>query len=245
VATELAESPGVLSIAVRVPRKDPPHWVAALGLAAALLLGTAPFLDWLDIDPAQAKRLGEALRAKAQAEGPEGRAAAWEEIGGRLAERRALTGLDLVTWSRAARERIALRSETAADKDVHAEVARGWSALAATILGGGAAALLLVGYLAFHRLARYRIPMRILAGLVGGVALVLAAGLDWFCGAMEGAVRCGDGQLALLLGGAGLLGSVVASLTLRSVLGVLTGIAVTLGALTALVWAWVVHGPLT
>ena len=233
----------MVSVAVRVAPTDPPHWVAALGLAASLALVASPFLDWLVIEPAQAERLGSAIRREAEAEGPGGRAAAWEQIGARLVERHALTGLDFVSWSRAARERIAQRDEEAAVKGAHGSVSRFWSALATTILGVGGAALLLVGYLAFHRLARYRIPLRILSGVAGGVALLLAAALDWFCGAMVGAVTCGNGQTALLVGGAGLLGAVVASFTLRSVLGVLTGIAVTLGAIAALLWAWVVHGP--
>jgi hypothetical protein len=234
-----------LSVATRVARRDPPRWVAGLGLAAALTLVASPFLDWLEVAPFKAARLGGAFQEQVKAEGPGTRATAWAQIGARLVEREALTGLDLVAWSRAARERIAVRDAQAGDPDAHAEVARGWTALAVAILGSAGAALVLTTYLAFHRLARYRIPMRILAGVAGLVALVLAAGLDWLCRPILDSVRCGPGQMALLLGGAGLLGSVVASLTLRSVLGVLVGIAVTAGALGALAALWVAHGGAT
>lgn len=222
------------------PSDDPPRWVAALALLAALVLVVSPFLDWIEIAPAEAVRHGEALRAAARAEGGGARGATWEELGSRVAGRHALSGLDLVAWSRAARGRLEdPAAESAGDAG---PLLRGWRALSALLLGMAGAALLVAVYLGVHRLRRFRSPLLVLAGTTGVVALAFAGGVDWLCRPVAEALHAGPGQRALLAGGAGLLGALVASLTARSALRVLGGTAVTVGGLVGLTWLWVAYG---
>jgi hypothetical protein len=223
-------------------RRDPPRWVAALALVGALAVTVTPVADWLEVAPGEAARHGEALReaARAEAKGPDARLDAWADLGKRLAERNALSGLDLVRWSAAARAQLAEADRRAgAESPVNTRTARAWQVLAVAIVAVAAAGALLAFYLAASRLRRFRTPMRVLAGTSGTLALALAAGLDWFCRPAAGALFPGVAQGALLAGGAGLVGALVASLTWRSVLPVLLATAATIAALAAVAALWV------
>ena len=227
----------------RAPRRDPPAWVGGLALFAALAVFVSPFLDWLVLAPEQAERHGEALQAAARAEAPGPRSDSWAELGARLAGRHAITGLDLVAWSRAARERIQSTSADAADRtSTSAVLVRGWWSLSLLLLGMAGGALLLAVYLLMHRLVRFRSPLLVLSATVGAVALTFAGGVDWLCRPVAQAVRPGLGHAALLGGGIGLLASMIAGLRAHTVLRVLGGTVVTLLGLAGLVWMWVVHG---
>jgi hypothetical protein len=228
------------------PGLDPPRWVAALALVGGLAVAVAPFADWVEVTPAEAVRHGKALREAADGAGPpsDPRLAAWAGLGARLAERHALSGVDVVRWSGAARAQIAEADRVGGEpSEGNAQRARGWSALAVAIVSSAAAGALLAVYLARHRLRRFRNPMRVLAGTTGMVAFALAVGLDWITRPTDGAAVPGVAQGALLGGGAGLVGAMAASLTLRSALPVLAGTALTVSALAAVAWMWVVHGP--
>ena len=61
--------------------QDPPRWVAALGLLAALALVASPFLDWLLVEEAQAVRHGRAIETQARAEGRPGDEGGWADWG--------------------------------------------------------------------------------------------------------------------------------------------------------------------
>lgn len=231
----------------RGARLDPPRWVAALGLVGALALAVTPFADWVVVDPAQATRHGDALREAARnpSSVPDARLQAWADLGDRLANRHALNGLDLLHWSGAARAQIAQAADAAGEESAGlARRTRGWWVLSGAILVVAGSGALLAVYLAGHVLRRFRMPLQVLAGVAGVLALGLATGLDWIC-RPTAALTPGVAQLALLAGGAGLLGAMVSALSFRSLLPVLGGTVAVLAALLAVAWVWVDAGPLT
>jgi hypothetical protein len=225
--------------------RDPPRWVAALTLVGALGAAVAPLADWLEVAPDAAVRTGDAVREAARAAGEPGdeRLRAWSDLGTRLSERHALSGLELVRWSSAARAQLAEATRAAGEESPGvARRGRAWLLVAVAIVGTAAAGVLLAAYLARHRLRRFRLPLRVLAGTAGVAALALAAGLDWFCRPTGGVLAPGVAQGALVVGGAGLLGGVVASLTWRSALPVLAWTVATIAAIASIARVWVEVG---
>jgi hypothetical protein len=230
--------------------RDPPRWVAALGLVGALALAVTPFADWVGVDPAEAARHGAALREAARppagaSAAPDARLEAWSDLGERLGSRHALTGLDLLLWSGAARAQIEKAAADAGGQSAgRARLARVWWVLSAAIVLVAGAGGLLALYLAGHALRRFRAPLQVLAGTAGVLALGLAAGLEWVCRPTT-ALEPGVAQSAFLVGGAALLGAMVSALTLRSFVTVVGGTVAVLAALVTVAWVWVDAGPLT
>lgn len=235
-------APVVKAHAWRVPGSA--RWASTLGALGALLLVAAPLLPWLTIEPSEAERFGRAL-AEAAAQEPAGAGTeGFAALGRRLAERHELTGLDLVEWSRGARARLeAERSASAATPEARARLVRGWTVVAVVILSLGGLSLLLAVYLLWHRLARFRPPVQVLAGALAGPALALAVGLTWVLRSFGETASVGSGQTALLAGGAALLVALVGTVRVIHLLGVLLATALTLLALGALTWAYVAGGP--
>lgn len=234
-------APVVRAHAWRVPGSA--RWASTLGALGALLLLVAPFLPWLTIEPSEAERFGLAL-AEAAAKEPAGAGSeGFAALGRSLAERHELTGLDLVQWSREARARLsAERSASAAAPDERARLLRGWTVVALVVLGMGGLALLLAAYLLWHRLARFRPPVQVLAGALAGVSLALAGGLTWLLRSFGATASVGSGHTALLVGGAASLVALVGTVRVIHLLGVLLVTALTLLALGALAWAYVAGG---
>jgi hypothetical protein len=246
--SEAPASPAAPAPPTTPPARAPHHawhlpgsarWASVIGALAALVLVVAPFLPWVAVEKGEAERLGRALVDAARADAGSPGALGFRELGHKLERDHVLTGLDLVQWSREARSRLAdPRSEAAADERTRARITRGWNVVPWVVLGHAGLALLLACYILWHRFARFRPSLQVLAGTVAGMALLLAGSLSWLWRPLEGLVSPGPGHLALLVGGAGLLVALVGTVRVIHLLGVLLATLLTLVALIALGWAY-------
>lgn len=213
--------------------------MAGWGLLSALALLATPFLPWIVVEPGAAARVGQAMIERARAERQRAGSDAFERLGQRLVERGSLTGLDVVQWSRGARERLASSDPlTAQPSSSEGAVRRQWTLLVVLLAGLTAGALVVVCYLAAHALARWRSSTLILAGLVGLAALGAAAALTWVERSGEGVVTAGSARWALTAGALGLLSAVLGSLTWHNVARVVGGLLLTALSLAGLAWAY-------
>jgi hypothetical protein len=192
------------------------------------------------VRPSEADRFGRALAEAARAEPPGAGSAGFHQLGRRLERAHALTGLDLVQWSREARARLNdPRSADAADERTRARLVRVWTVVAVSVLGLCGLALLLACYILWHRFARFRPSLQVVAGVVAGLSLGLAGALSFLWRPFEGLITPGPGHLALLVGGAALLVALVGTVRVVHLLGVLLATGLTLAALVALAWVYV------
>lgn len=221
------------------------RWASVIGALAALVVVAAPFLEWMHLRPAEADRFGRALAEAARAEPPGAGSAGFHALGRKLERVHALTGLDLVQWSREARSRLTdPRSADAADERTRERLVRIWTVVALTVLGLAGLALLLACYILWHRFARFRPSLQVVAGVTAGLSLGLAGGLSFLWRPFQGLITPGLGHLALLVGGAGLLVALVGTVRVMHLLGVLLATGLTLAALITLAWIYAGGGDL-
>jgi hypothetical protein len=142
-------------------------------LAAFALVG-AFFVDWVHVKPAEARRLQEA--AEAQLTGDTSEVAEhWRTLNREMVEKEAVSGLDVFSWTRAARAWTAPRrpGETAPASEEKAERAiLVLAVLLASLPIGGA---ILGLYFLTHRFRRATSPVLILSMLLGVVAVGIPA----------------------------------------------------------------------
>jgi hypothetical protein len=215
------------------------RWASVIGALAALVVVAAPFLEWMHVRPAEADRFGRALAEAARAEPPGAGSAGFHALGRKLERAHALTGLDLVQWSREARARLGdPRSADASDERTRERIVRIWTVVAAIVLGLTGLAALLACYILWHRFARFRPSLQVVAGVTAGLALGVAGALSFLWRPFQGLITPGPGHLALLVGGAGLLVALVGTVRVMHLLGVLLATGLTLAALIALAWVY-------
>lgn len=212
----------------------------AAGWACALLLVAAPFLPWVRVRASEAETFGAAVARAAAEEGPGGGNEGFRELGQRLAAEHELTGLDLVQWSREARARLAHERSEGAGTPREREVrSRAWSLLGGLVLGMMGAALLLACYLAWHRFARLRPPMQVVAGLLSIVGVGFALGVTFASRLFPELVAPALGHALLVAGGGGLLLVLVVTVRVRHLLFVFTSLLLSVAALALLGWVYV------
>jgi hypothetical protein len=245
-APPAAPGPATLPAPAAGARPLAPHllpwsarWGAVLGCLSALLLVAAPFLPWVRVRDVEATAFGKAVAEAAAEEGPGAGNEGLAQLGQRLASAHELTGLDLVQWSREARARLAdARSEAAASTRERDLRARAWALLTGLVLGMGAGALLLACYLVWHRFARFRPPLQVLAGLLSMAGLGCAMGVIFAWRLFEGLLQPGPGHLLLLLGGVGLLVSLIATVRVLHLPLVFLSLLVCAAAIALLGWVY-------
>lgn len=216
------------------------RWGSVLGCLSALLLLAAPFLPWVRVQPAEAEAFGRAVVQAAADEGPGAGNEGFAQLGARLAREHQLTGLDLVQWSREARARLAdPRSEAAGTARERELRSRAWDLLAGLVLGMAAGALLLACYLLWHRFARFRPPLQVLGGLLSMAGLGCAMGVIFAWRLFDDLLQPGPGHALLLLGGVGLLVSLIGTVRVLHLPFVFLGLLVSAAALALLGWVYV------
>lgn len=231
---------GVAPGAATRSRHDGPRWAALLAVIGGGLVAAAPFLPWVRIEAGEAERFGRELAVAARAEAQGGATPGLADLGDRLAERHVLTGMDLVQWSRQARERLAdvNRTGAAASPRERERLARFWLMVPVLVLGLAATGAVLAATLLAHLLKRYRTPLQVLTGVVSVLAGALAGGWAWLLRPLSNVATLEGGHGALLWGGALTLAAVVGALRWASVAMMLFTLLVTLLALAALGWVW-------
>jgi hypothetical protein len=177
-----------------------------VGALASLGLATCFFLDWIRVEPGMGARLRTVVHDAL--DGVEATTAAQEgleDLAATLAAEGALTGADLIHWSRTAE---ALNEEFDDRAAAPAAVARRYVALLRTVLYALPTIGLLLGcYFLFHRFRRATSPVLILALVTGAVAVTLAGGLDYAHARLQSTIVDAAHGVRLGLGVACLLGS--------------------------------------
>lgn len=215
------------------------RWGAVVGCVAALLVVAAPFLPWVRVRAADAQAFGRAVVEAVAEEGPGAGNEGFRQLGERLAGAHELTGLDLVQWARQARARLSdARSEAAGSPRERELRARTWTLVVALVLGMGASALLLACYLLWHRFARFRPPLQVLAGLVSMAALGCAMGGIFAWRLFDDLLQPGPGHLLLVLGGLGLLVALIGTVRVLHLPLVFLGLLASAAALALLGWVY-------
>ena len=239
------ESTQDCEVASHAPRGAAERAAPLLACVAALALAVSPALVWFRVRPDEAARVGKALEQARLTSGSGAEGRHWEALAARLSESGGLTGIDLVEWSRQARQQLQSGGDAGGGEEPTAaagRVSRAWALLGWAILGGAGLALLLMAYLVAHGLRRWRSPMLILGGVAGLVALAEALASNWLRSPVQDIVSAGAGYTLQLVGGGGLLVGCAVRVPAGAFVRVTLGVVLCSAALGVLGWAWIVEG---
>jgi hypothetical protein len=210
-----------------------------VGTLAGLALVAAFFLPWVRMPQEVAARYRARIHASLSdpVRPPPSNADDWRRLADLVAERGAVTGLDVFYWARTAH---ATAGELQDGEE--SRTSRGILLAAILVIGVPILSLLLVLHFLVHRLRRARSPALILAMLTGAAAVGIASVYGIVAGVVDRETDGAIGLTILLVGGFALFLAGAFGVRLRNWWRVFGGTLVVGAALAFLGYVWLRWG---
>ena len=188
------------------------------GALTAAILVAAYFTPWIRIDPARLDRMREAVEDEMALRTDPSRAAKdYERLAQSLIDQHAITGVDVIFWTRTALDyRREIEADAVGASSGTLRMHRGIVLFGIALASVPLSALLLALYFLRHRFRRARSPALILSLLTGVLAVALAGIYEFALGPMSPNVHPGIGLSLLLGSGAGFVMVAIFGVTTRN-----------------------------